>query len=63
MIIKENECVGCEVCIGCGRRYGYYIHVCDECGSDDQLYEYEGKELCGECLLNYFNKVDMENFD
>ena len=25
--------------------------------------KYEGKELCAECLLSYFDKVDMDNFD
>ena len=63
MIVKENDCVGCETCIYCERRYGYYIHVCDECESNDQLYKYDGKELCVECLLSYFDKVDMDNFD
>lgn len=63
MIIKENNCVGCAECIGCGRKRSYYIHVCDECESDDQLYKYEGKELCAECLLGYFDEVNMENFD
>ena len=62
MIIKENDCVGCETCMGCGRRYGYYIHVCDECKSDEQLYKYEGEELCAECLLSRFDKVNMEDF-
>ena len=63
MVIKENDCFGCETCIGCGRKRSYFIRVCDECESNDQLYKYEGKELCEECLLSYFDKVDMENFD
>lgn len=63
MIIKENYCVGCEICMNCGRKYDYYFHACDECGSDEQLYKYDGKELCDECLLSHFDEVNMENFD
>ena len=63
MIIKEDLCVACETCMNCGRKYDYFYHVCDECESDEQLYEYEGMELCAECLLSRFEKVDMEDFD
>ena len=63
MVIKENDCVGCETCIGCGRKYSYYIHECDDCGCNEQLYKYNGKELCVDCLLSYFDEVDMEDFD
>ena len=30
MIIYENECVGCDYCINCGRDKVPYL-VCDEC--------------------------------
>lgn len=63
MIVKEDLCVACETCMNCGRKYDYFYHVCDECESDEQLYEYEGMELCADCLLSHFEKVDMENFD
>ena len=60
MIVKDNDCVGCETCMGCGRRYGYYYHVCDRCESSEQLYIWDGEELCAECILNGLEKVDME---
>ena len=60
MIIKDNDCVGCETCIGCGRKYDYFYHVCDECEYEGQLYYFEGKELCAECLLSHFEEVDMD---
>lgn len=62
MVVKENDCVACETCIGCGRRDDYYYHVCDRCESTDQLYEYDGEELCAECLLKEFKEVDMDEF-
>jgi hypothetical protein len=55
-----NDCVGCETCIGCGRREDYYYHVCDRCESPEQLYIYYGEEICAECLLKEFEEVDME---
>lgn len=61
MRVKGNDCVGCETCIGCGRRYDYYYHECDRCGSPEQLYKYDGEELCVECLLKEFEEVDMED--
>lgn len=55
-----NDCVGCETCVGCGRKHNYYYHVCDRCESTEQLYKYNGEELCAECLLEEFEEVDME---
>ena len=61
MIKKGNDCVGCETCIGCERKYDYYYHECDRCGSSEQLYLwYNGEELCAECILEEFEKVDIE---
>lgn len=38
----------------------YHEHLCDECGSGDQLYEIEEKELCEECIIKYFGEAYME---
>lgn len=62
MVIRDNACVGCETCRGCGRKYDYFYHVCDECESDEQLYYYEGQELCAECILRNFEEVDMDEY-
>ena len=62
MVIRDNACVGCETCINCGRRYDYFYHVCDECESDDQLYYFDGQELCASCLLSNFEEVDMDEY-
>lgn len=53
---NENNCVGCDYCICCGRRHEEVLY-CDECGDiSDKLYEYFGKELCENCL----NKNNIE---
>ena len=62
MIIRENLCVGCETCMNCGRKYDYVYRVCDECECEEVLYEYEDQELCAECLLSHFDKVDMDEY-
>jgi hypothetical protein len=56
MIIYENECVGCDYCINCGRDKVPY-RVCDECKEYEQLYKYDDKELCIECIKERLEKV------
>lgn len=35
---------------------------CDRCGSDcEELYKYDGEELCEECLLKVFEKITLED--
>lgn len=59
----ENECCGCATpgypCLGvrCPRRRVEHFY-CDKCESEAKLYEYDGKELCAECLLEEFSVVD-----
>lgn len=56
----ENECVGCERCVNCGRKE-VMTYRCDDCGDCDcDLYEYEGEELCGECVLKRLPKVKKD---
>ena len=63
MVKYENECVDCAVpgypCRGSAcelRKVAHYY--CDKCGTEDTLYEYEGQELCGECLLEEVPTVE-----
>ena len=68
MVRYENECVGCPPEMGClgdgcpNRNVPRYY--CDECGDEfypEDLYEYDGKMWCKECLVEYLladiNKV------
>ena len=58
----ENECVCCPPEMGClgescpNRNVAY--HYCDKCGDDVQLYEYEGQELCIDCIEQTLVKVN-----
>lgn len=66
----ENDCCGCATesyrCLGdacqCRNVAHYY---CDNCGSEvgvdcDELYEYDGEQLCGECVLESLDKVKTD---
>lgn len=52
----ENECCGCAVpaypCLGssCPKRNVIHLY-CDDCGEETQLYDYDGDELCKDCIL------------
>jgi len=67
MRVKRNDCVGCSsqfgYCIGEACRYygEYEVLECDDCGvQSEYLYKYENKEVCENCLLEYFEKVELE---
>lgn len=59
----EDECVGCTslglpcMGLGCPNRNVTRLY-CDKCDEEvDVLYEYEGQELCEECLLEIVPKI------
>ena len=53
MVEFEDDCVGCDYgsCVGCCYS-GKSAHLyCDDCKEEIEiLYEYDGKELCEDCL-------------
>jgi hypothetical protein len=58
----ENECVGCTSlgmhCLGIGCPNREVLHYyCDECEDECDLYEYDGKELCIECIEKRLHKI------
>lgn len=67
MIKYVNECCGCAVpaypCLGSScpnRNVPHY--VCDNCGVDDEdedIYEFDGQQLCAECILNSLEKLNL----
>jgi hypothetical protein len=58
MITYEDNCVFCPHCINCGRKR-QKVYYCDNCKeSTDELYEYEGAQLCEGCLLDKVPKVE-----
>ena len=63
MIKYENECCDCSTplypCVGnsCSKLHVPHYY-CDECESEEQLYEFEGKELCLSCIEKRLEKVN-----
>jgi hypothetical protein len=62
-----NDCVSCDLpCLGsaCSLR-NRVTWICDRCESEvgvdcDALYEYDGEQLCGECVLESLDKVKTD---
>ena len=64
----EDYCVGCPPELGCLGKYCKYRDVpvwfCDKCEEEtDELFEYEGQELCKECLLETVPRVVNQGKD
>jgi hypothetical protein len=55
-----SECVSCGFpCMGEACPYFRVTRFyCDKCGEETELYEYEGQELCAECVLKNFERVE-----
>lgn len=61
MRIADNDCVGCETCINCGR--GDYIYwECDFCNepiwSSDDLFNINGHDACRDCYVKWEDGED-----
>ena len=66
MIKYENECCDCAVpgypCMGssCPNRNVKHPY-CDKCKADcEELYDYDGEELCEDCLKDSFEKITLD---
>lgn len=57
----ENDCVDCGMpCIGYSCPYRNVTHFyCDDCGEEEQLYEFDGEELCIDCIEKRLKKVNL----
>lgn len=62
MRIHTNECVGCPSNLPCIYNSCPYYNVerfyCDECKSEDTLYEFDGQELCIDCIIKQLTVVE-----
>lgn len=61
--VYTDECVGCEPHLGClgdSCPNNNVLHLfCDICGEEvDTLYSFDYQELCAECILNQFEKIE-----
>ena len=65
MVKYENECVCCPPgmgCLGdsCPNRNVMHLY-CDKCNADcEELYDYDGEELCEDCLLDSIKKITLD---
>lgn len=66
MVMMENECCCCATenypCAGsaCPNRNVPHLY-CDECEEEvEDLYKTEDGELCAECVLKMFEKVEVD---
>jgi hypothetical protein len=64
MIITRNECCNCATstfpCIGkrCPLQ-NQKVYICDDCKDEvDELYEFEGEELCIDCIKKRLKVVE-----
>ena len=62
MMIFEDNCVDCPPEIGC---FGVTcplknvpVYYCDDCEKQNELYVFEGDELCADCILKRLPKVE-----
>ena len=64
MIKVENECVDCGLpCIGSSCPYmNVTRYYCDDCEDEATLYEYDGQELCAECILKRLPIIEGSDY-
>lgn len=61
MTREESGCVRCGLpCIGeACPNWRVTLYICDICGEEqDELYYFDGREMCADCVLNRLDKVD-----
>ena len=60
----DNDCVGCDYCINCGRG-NFKAYYCDKCEEyTDELYVgNNGEELCEDCYKKQFNSKICDDMD
>ena len=60
MKVIEDECVDCGLpCLGSSCKYkNVERFYCDECGDEETLYEYDGRELCIECIKGELSMIE-----
>lgn len=65
MIEARNDCVGCDgPCLpGCSKGK-YTALVCDRCGDEvETLFEWEGEQICEDCLLDEIPHITVDQFN
>lgn len=66
MVIVENNCVGCEHCIHCGRdeQLALACDVCEQPVDEDDLYEDEdGGVICKYCIIERYTPITSKHIN
>ena len=60
MVQYENECVDCgKPCLGDACPYRHVKRFyCDECDAEAELYYFDDRELCIDCIKDLLEKVE-----
>jgi hypothetical protein len=60
-----DECVCCGLpCLGSSCPYAHVTrYYCDECGREADIYEFDDKELCKECIKELLTEEEYEELD
>lgn len=62
MVKYKDECLHCDtVCIGdcCPNRRVPHCY-CDNCGEEEKLYEFDGRQLCRDCVIRLLDEVEVD---
>ena len=61
MIVYENRCTGCSDSSHCRGRYcpnrNVKVYICNDCGYESTIYEFDGEQLCIECIKERLEAV------
>lgn len=63
MIVIDSDCCNCGLpCLYEGCTY-YKIarFFCDDCDSEENLWYFEGQQLCADCILKRLEEVSYNN--
>ena len=55
-----SDCNGCPECVGCSLGEKTLHVFCDKCGGDGQIYFFDGRELCIDCIEKELTPVTEE---
>ena len=60
MIRIESGCVDCGLpCLHSAcQHHQHIVYECDDCGREDKLYWFDGKQLCIECIAEQLEEVN-----
>ena len=62
MVVTESECIDCDLpCIYESCKY-YQVtrYYCDQCGDEIELFWFDGRQLCINCIEDQLERVEID---